>query len=56
MCQKIKPLFLEWVDYLSSLGYKSFCNAMNMKDYGIPQNRKGVFMASVLDVDASFEL
>lgn len=53
--KKFKPLFLEWVDYLSSLGYKSFYKVMNAKDYGIPQNRERVFMVSILDANASFE-
>ena len=53
--KNFKPLFLEWVDYLSSLGYKSFYKVMNAKDYGIPQNRERVFMVSILDANASFE-
>lgn len=53
--KNFKPLFLEWVDYLSSLGYKSFYKVMNAKDYGIPQNRERVFMVSILDANANFE-
>lgn len=44
------------MDYLSSLGYKSFYKVMNAKDYEIPQNRERVFMMSILVDNASFEL
>lgn len=53
--KRFKPLFDEWVDYLSSLGYKSFYKVLNAKDYGVPQNRERVFMLSILDEKAEFE-
>ena len=53
--KRFKPLFQEWVDYLSSLGYKSFYQILNSKNYGIPQNRERCFMISVLDYDGDFE-
>lgn len=53
--KRFKPLFDEWVDYLLSLGYKSFYKVLNAKDYGVPQNRERVFMLSILDEKAEFE-
>jgi len=52
--KRFMPLFQVWVDYLSSLGYKSFYQVLNAKDYGVPQNRERCFMLSVLDFDGSF--
>lgn len=36
---------------LSELGYHNYYFAMNAKDYGIPQNRKKLFMISTLKQD-----
>lgn len=52
--KKFMPLFQVWVDYLSSLGYKSFWKVLNAKDYGVPQNRERTFMISILDCDKDF--
>ena len=52
--KRFKPLFQEWVDYLSSLGYKSFYQVLNAKDYGVPQNRERCFMVSILNFDGEF--
>lgn len=41
--------FTSWYNFLSSLGYKSYYEILNSKDYGIPQNRKRCFMISLLD-------
>lgn len=46
--------WMEWLGFLKSKGYNSFANLMNAKDYGIPQNRKRMFMVSVLG-DYSYE-
>lgn len=40
--------FQEWQRKLESLGYKNYCQVLNAKDYGIPQNRKRCFMVSIL--------
>lgn len=40
--------FQEWQRKLESLGYRSYCQILNAKDYGIPQNRKRCFMISIL--------
>ena len=40
--------FMEWVQFLNSLGYESYWQDMNAKDYGIPQNRNRTFMVSLL--------
>ena len=39
--------FAKWMERLEQLGYNSFFNVLNGKDYGIPQNRERVFMISV---------
>jgi len=53
--KRFLPLFQEWIDYLSGLGYKSFYKVLNAKDYGVPQNRERCFMISVRDYDGEFE-
>jgi DNA (cytosine-5)-methyltransferase 1 len=39
---------------IEGLGYKNYVSILNSKDYGIPQNRKRVFMVSILG-DYSYE-
>lgn len=53
--KRFKPLFQVWIDYLASLGYKSFYKVLNAKDYGVPQNRERCFMLSVLNYDGDFK-
>lgn len=45
---KFRPTFLKWCDELTSYGYTNFCQVMNAKDYGIPQNRERIFVVSIL--------
>lgn len=52
--KKFKPQFDEWCEFLEGLGYKNFYQVLNAKDYGIPQNRERVFMASILDSTVNF--
>ena len=52
--KRFMPLFQVWIDYLSSLGYKSFYKVLNAKDYGVPQNRERCFMLSVLNYEGDF--
>lgn len=53
--KKFMPLFKVWINFLDSLGYRSFWKVINAKDYGIPQNRERVFMISILDDNLSYE-
>ena len=46
--KKFMPLFQKWLDELESYGYANFWQVMNAKDYGVPQNRKRVFLVSIL--------
>ena len=46
--KKFMPLFQKWIAELDSYGYENFWQVMNAKDYGIPQNRKRVFMVGIL--------
>lgn len=52
--KRFLPLFQEWIDYLSSLGYKSFYKILNAKDHGVPQNRERCFMLSIRDYNGEF--
>ena len=52
--QKNKDSFGAWIEFLDSLGYHSYWQVLNGKDYGIPQNRERCFMVSVLG-DCYFE-
>lgn len=40
--------FLQWVRFLDGLGYTNSYQVLNAKDFGIPQNRKRMFMVSTL--------
>ena len=40
--------FNKWLAKLESLGYTNHFQILNAKDYGIPQNRRRVFMISIL--------
>lgn len=46
--QKFLPGFLKYVEYMNSLGYTTFQQILNAKDYGIPQNRERIFVVSIL--------
>jgi DNA (cytosine-5)-methyltransferase 1 len=41
--------FNQWLDVLSSLGYTNYWKVLNAKDYGVLQNRKRVFVVSILN-------
>ena len=38
----------KWQMRLNQLGYTNYCEILNAKDYGIPQNRRRCFMVSIL--------
>lgn len=40
--------FRLWIQKLESLGYINFCENLNAKDFGVPQNRERCFMISIL--------
>ena len=52
--KRFLPLFTTWIDYLSSLGYKSFYKVLNARDFNVPQNRERCFMISILNYDGVF--
>jgi DNA (cytosine-5)-methyltransferase 1 len=39
--------FSKWVQQLENLGFTSYDQILNAKDYGVPQNRRRVFMVSL---------
>lgn len=51
--KKFMPLFMEWQHTLEKMGYTNFWQVLNAKTHGyptpVPQNRKRVFMVSILD-------
>ena len=40
--------FREWVDFLNNLGYSSYWQDLNARDYGVAQSRSRCFMVSIL--------
>ena len=47
--EKHRPVFDDYLDKMSELGYVSTYQVLCAKDYGIPQNRKRLFVVSRLD-------
>jgi len=43
-----KANYEEWVAFLSGLGYTTYSEVLNAKNYGVPQNRERVFGVSIL--------
>lgn len=46
LAEKNLPHFKKWMMRLNNLGYDSSYAVLNAKDFGVPQNRKRVFMVS----------
>jgi DNA (cytosine-5)-methyltransferase 1 len=46
--KKFLPLFNKWQGELEAYGYANFAAVLNSKDYGVPQNRKRIFLFSIL--------
>ena len=45
-----------YCERMEQLGYKNYCQVLNAKDYGIPQNRERVFTVSIRkDADSGFK-
>lgn len=42
------PDFQKWLDFLKSIGYYTYYEDLNAKDFGIPQNRERCFGISIL--------
>lgn len=47
------PVFNKWLETLESYGYKNFYRVHNATEYGVAQNRKRVFVISILKTDAN---
>jgi Site-specific DNA methylase len=45
---KFLPMFNLWQHELEKYGYTNYAQVLNAKDYGVPQNRKRIFMISKL--------
>ena len=54
--KQFKSQFEDWLFYLDELGYDSYWQVLNAKNYGIPQNRERVFAVSIRkDLNQTFE-
>ena len=54
--KQFKSQFKDWLFYLDELGYDTYWQVLNAKNYGIPQNRERVFAISIRkDLNKSFE-
>ena len=50
--KKFKPQFDAWINWLDLIGYNTYYQVLNAKNYGVPQNRERVFAISIRkDVD-----
>lgn len=45
--KQFKSQFEDWLFYLDELGYDSYWQVLNAKNYGVPQNRERVFAISI---------
>ena len=53
--EKFYPLFSQWEQVLAGMGYNNYWKVVNALECGMPQNRKRVFLVSILDQDQYFE-
>ena len=52
--KKFKPQFDAWIQYLDSIGYRSYWKVLNAKNFGVPQNRERCFAISIRkDIDTN---
>lgn len=49
-----KANFINFLNYLESIGYRNYWKVLNARDYGIPQNRERVFCISIYGADEVF--
>ena len=47
--------FDKYINLMKDLGYTSYYQVLNAKDYGVPQNRERVFTVSIRDGDTEFK-
>lgn len=56
--KKFMPLFQKWLHTLEEMGYANFWQVLNAKTHGypapVPQNRKRVFLVSILNCEKPF--
>lgn len=52
--KKFLPTFNLWQKRLQQYGYTNFARVLNAKDFNVPQNRKRIFMVSILDCDKPY--
>ena len=53
--EKDMPNFRKWIIRLEELGYTSFYEDLNGKDFGVPQNRERTFMVSILGKEYNYK-
>jgi len=54
--KKMASNFSKMIELLEEIGYNSYVQVLNSKDYGIPQSRNRVFIVSIRkDVDSEFQ-
>ena len=54
--KKFRQQFDEWLQKLDELGFNTYWQVLNAKNYGIPQNRERVFAISIRkDIDTGYE-
>lgn len=53
--KKFKDNYDKWLSFLMDLGYTTYTQVLNAKDYGIPQNRERVFAVSILGEHKPYE-
>lgn len=53
--ERFYPLFRKWEQVLAGFGYNNVWQIVNAMDCGIPQNRRRVFLVSILDENQYFE-
>lgn len=53
--KRFKGAFDEWLKYLESHGYRNYWKVINAVDHGIPQNRRRVYLISILGEGKEFE-
>jgi DNA (cytosine-5)-methyltransferase 1 len=46
--KKFLPYLHKWLRELEEFGYSNYTKVLNAKDFGVPQNRKRVFVVSIL--------
>ena len=55
LSKKHKHNFEQYINDLKELGYTSYYQILNAKDFGIPQNRERIFCISILGVHTPYE-